>query len=183
MGCGCGKKKKGFNPLFPESNKFTADPEDWGPDIWLMLHCFAEKIGYQSNPIIQSDESVIFQYLVNNLPNILPCQECQSHAKSYIQTHPTLAWSTLRGQDLRSAIRIYLFAFHNSVRIRTNKPIIIHTPEECAIAYQDCEIKECYFNTMKEYISIGVRNGWVKSENWKRWVIQFTKLKILLGIK
>lgn len=183
MGCGCGKKKNPYNPLLPDTPKTTTNPAEWGPPLWTILHCFAEKIGSSGSQVLDTDHARIMEFLITLLPIVLPCQTCQEHAREYIRTTPPKGWPSLQGEPLRSAVRTWLFTFHNHVRAQNGQPITINTAEECAQHYSNCEIIPCYFNDITADITLAVRHGWVRIDSWKRWVIQYNKLKLLLGIK
>ena len=92
-------------------------------------------------------------------------------------------WQTLTGETLRSAIRSYLFTFHNSVRTMTSQPITVNSAEECKQIYSKYVLTDATINAIKNNVSASIRLGKVKLDNWKRWFILLNQLKILAGIR
>lgn len=182
MGCGCGKKRTSGPGFFMgKEGAASGEPTEWGPILWKYLHCLAEKIGTSGDASIDRDQAVIFDFLLKNLAEILPCQECQAHAREYIKNNPTPQILDLKGTALQSAVRAWLFNFHNDVRIRKQQPILISTLEECSNAYKDCFVPNCEYTLFKENVVFAIRNGWVKIIMWKRWLIQSERIKLLTG--
>ena len=181
MGCGCGKKDKSFKPIFSDNPVTSVEPEDWGPCFWHLLHTAAEKTGRSTNPIICRDQANIMKWLIENLPTILPCQQCQNHARNYLLANPIpKTWETATCEDLRVQIRTWLFYFHHAVRTRLGQPITIKTPEECRIEYEKEDINQDFINDQANYVTYAIRAGWVKMDAWKRWAKQFSHLKLAL---
>jgi hypothetical protein len=179
MSCGCGKPRQNDNVLF-KTTLNSSNPTTWGPSIWTALHCIAEKIGNSNSPIIETDQVTTFKWLIEFLPSILPCKSCQSHSFQYISTHPVREWSSLNGYILKGTIRLWLINFHNSVRERNNVPIEITTLEECRLQYENCKVSPTFIEDLSRYISYAIQEGWVRLDNWKRWMVQFNKLMLLI---
>jgi hypothetical protein len=181
MGCGC-KKKKTIVDIHLPNNKDHADPEEWGPILWNALHCIAERIGTTGSKAVDTDQARAMEYVVFQLATILPCKECQQHYREYLVKYKPTTWIGLYGEDLRATIRTWLFTLHNSVRQRTNKPIIVSTAEDCQQQYAICEIKQCEIDTLIQNINFAIMNGWIRREAWKQWFIHFNRTRILVGL-
>jgi len=80
----------------------------WGPATWITLHTSAAAL---ENPLA-------FVQLLQILTKTLPCPECRQHMAAYLVSNPP----QLAIVDSETASR-YIFAFHNAVNSRLNKPI------------------------------------------------------------
>lgn len=88
--------------------------KEWGRHIWFFFHSFAESI--DSVCYIRNKD-----YVCNLLKQVclhLPCPECSEHAKRYV-------YYSLHGKNIKTKdeLKQYFYDFHNSVNIRTGKPI------------------------------------------------------------
>ena len=176
MPCACAKKTGAGIGAFA-GEKTTANPEEWGPSFWRVLHCMAAKVGYTGSEALDVDQARGFEFLVGGLPLVLPCLECQAHSKEYI-TGPGSGynkWLGLRGNELRLAVSKYFVDFHNAVRIRQGKEPVVDAD------YTGCSVAKCDFDTIIENITYASRIGWVKKDYWKRWHRNLNQLKLLVG--
>jgi hypothetical protein len=176
MPCGCAKKNPSSHYLEKTEN---AEPDVWGPILWKYLHCLTEKIGQTNNPIIITDQIRYIEVLLFSLHTILPCTECQSHASNYISQNPIPLLKGLKGEELRSAIRGWLFTFHNSVRLRKNQSILLNSPEECIELYRNCNVLKCDYNIFIKTVAYAARQGWVRITNWKRWYMHSERIRLI----
>jgi len=88
----------------------------WGPQIWYVLHTFAESIGRErplKEKLLESEEAIQFELFVKNIYKVLPCKVCREHTKEYLRQHP-FSWNKLRRQQLRDSCRLWLLDFHNA---------------------------------------------------------------------
>lgn len=182
MGCGCGKKNAGGTIHFMGKDSNTvSNPEEWGPILWKYLHCLTEKCGFSNNKVIDADQANSMDILINNLPHILPCTECQSHAASYLSTHPLPSLKELKGETLRNTIREWLFNFHNTVRQSKGQPIIIESIDQCAQTYANCFIPKCEYSFFVQSVAYAVRQGWVRVDQWRKWYSTSEKARLIMG--
>jgi hypothetical protein len=155
-------------------------PADWGPLLWKFLHILAERLGRSGIESIDRDEAIALDFIVERLPDVLPCPECQIHARTYIRSH-SYTFKNLRGQTLQSAARNYFWSFHNSVRESTGKSVIVATVDDCKQLYQAMEWQKCEMEQAVEYFSFGVHHGIIKTDTYKRWMTQVHKLRLITG--
>jgi hypothetical protein len=181
MPCGCGKKRTGTVHFMGQAASDVPDPVEWGPFVWKYLHCLAEKIGHSGNKIIDTDQANNMETLLSYLALVIPCPECQSHAAAYINANPTPQLKGLSGEELRSKVRAWLFAFHNHVRATKGQPIVISTIEECIQQYAACALPKCEYNMFIQNVAYAVRQNWVRVDNWRKWYSTSEKLRILIG--
>jgi hypothetical protein len=181
MPCGCGKKRTGTVHFMGQEGAQTADPVEWGPIVWKYLHCLAEKIGMSGNSIVDGDQANYMESIINSFHLVLPCTECQEHAAQYISSNPLPSLKALKGEQLRSTVRNWLFTFHNNVRTRKQQPILISNVQECASNYASCFVPKCEYTLFVQSVAFAVRQGWVRVDNWKKWYSNSERLRILIG--
>lgn len=178
MSCGCGKRRTDSELMIKPID--STNVADWGPCMWYALHCMAEKVGRTTAKPIYQDQAFIFNWLIEFLPAILPCKVCQEHATDYIRLNPLRLWDSMRGDEIRYMIQLWLINFHNTVRERNGLPIIINDPDACAQLYAGCTINPNFINDMSRYVTYAIQQGWVRMDIWKRWIVQFNKLKLII---
>lgn len=190
MSCGCGKKKK-IAGLFGRTNRDPVDnnieyvtdisPADWGPLMWKLLHIMAEHVGKTGNAGLDRDEAIMVEFIIQGLPSVLPCPECQAHAKDYVWANPSKAVKTLIGDALTLWTRNYLFNFHNSVRTQQQKNIVYENASQLIPVYGDMIFQKCDTDQLIEYLSFGVHHATIKADMYKRWMAQMNRLRITAG--
>lgn len=180
-GCGCTKRTSTLTHFMGREGGQYADPAEWGPILWKYLHCLAEKIGNTGNKIVDTDQANYFEQMLQTLPQIIPCQECQQHSAAYISSNPIPQLKGLYGEDLRNVARVWLFNFHNNVRSSKGQPIIVSNIQECINTYANCFIPQCEFTALTQNVAFAIRNGWVRIDNWRKWFNNSEKIKILVG--
>lgn len=178
MGCGC-RGKRGPVTLL-DGSVADGNPDTWGPVVWAVLHIFAERIGTSGTASIDTDQARDFTFIINLLPAIIPCKECQSHSRVYIATNP-FQIQNLLGNALSTYVRTWLLTFHNTVRTNKGQTIEVTTLEQLATLYGSEKIQSCQIQTIISHVAYGIRNGFVKQDNWKRWYVHFNRLKVLLA--
>lgn len=174
--CSCRKGKELEGPTYLTELKV----EQWGPLVWKYLHIAAEKIGYGSNPILDADSANSIQLIITGLPDILPCTDCQNHARSYIQEHKFIT-KDLNGTRLRTYVREYLFTFHNTVRRRKGQPILVETPEACSALYASTVISNTDDKHFADYFRYALLYRIINSTKYMRWWDIFRRLRLSLG--
>jgi hypothetical protein len=181
MGCGCGKKKGPTIHFMGQGNGHEADPEEWGPIMWRYMHCLIQRIGYSGNSIIDTDQANYLEMMFNNFSSILPCLECQNHARQYMSQNPPPSLKGLYGENLRKTAQLWLFNFHNAVRQRKGQTIQIHNIEQLETEYGECFVAQCEFTILTQSVSYAVRNGWVRVDLWRKWFSYSERMRVLVG--
>ena len=90
----------------------------WGPELWMILHSSAERIGQSQVKMLQYDEVRIWTGLLSSLRYSLPCPACKKHYSDYYASHPIVAYT-------RPVLRKWLFDLHQQVNGYTNKQCLI----------------------------------------------------------
>jgi hypothetical protein len=174
--CSCQKKPKHGGPTYVSEVK----PEQWGPLMWKFLHISAERLGRSSVPILETDTANAIQLVVNGLPDILPCVECQGHARTYLFTNKFIT-KDLTGAALRTYVRNYLFTFHAAVRARKGQPVLVETPEACAALYESATLTGDDDKRMADYFRYALMYRIVNSTKYMRWWDVLRRLRLMLG--
>ena len=178
MSCNCGKTRDVIH-LMGQLNLNASELLEWGPILWKYLHTLAEKIGMSGNNIVDTDQSIYIENIITTLHLIIPCAECQSHAASYMSTTPFPNIKGLKGEQLRSTVRIWLFDFHNSVRARKGQPVLLNTAEDCIGTYSRYIITKNDYMLFIQIVAYAVRQGLVRIENWRKWYSSSERLRII----
>lgn len=154
--------------------------EQWGPLLWKYLHITAERIGCSTNPILEADSANSIQILIQGLPDIIPCPDCQSHARTYLSANKFVT-KDLKGCELQTYVRNYLFTFHAAVRARKGQPVIVQTPEACAALYSSMLITGEDEKLMADYFRYALLYRIINSTRYMRWWDIFRRLRLSLG--
>ena len=177
MSCGCSKKgNKSGNIIEIE---IVLTPLVWGPVLWKYLHCLSEKIGISGNKMIDTDQANYMEKILQLLPVIIPCIECQQHAKEYYVINPVPSLKGLYNGELKSIVRMWLFLFHNHVRILKGQSVM-ESIEVYIETYQTILNKTEYQLIINSIIG-AVRQGWVKMDQWRKWYSYSERLRIISG--
>jgi len=187
MSCGCGKKKRiigAFGQAIKDSDieyVTSLSPADWGPLLWKLLHIMGEHVGKSATQSLNRDEAIMIDFIIQGLPNVLPCSECAQHARDYIRYHPSSQVKNLTGNALTEWTRNYFFYFHNDVLRRQQKPFVYNEPYEIISVYGPMIFAKCDTEQLVEYFAFGVHSGLIKGDFYKRWIAQLNRLRLIAG--
>lgn len=120
--------------LFPNT-------KEWGPQLWFILHTFAEQLGKirdSKQKLLEYEEAVHIELLLKNIYKILPCNTCKKHAKEFIIANP-VKWNKMRGEELRNAVREWLWKFHNCATVAAAAAVAV-TDEKAAAHIETANI-------------------------------------------
>jgi hypothetical protein len=154
--------------------------DTWGPTFWKLLHLTATRMG-SDNAMVDDDAVNNMMWMVNYLHEILPCKECQGHAKAYVFEHKFKPRG-LYGSDLRAYVETYLMNFHNAVRTRKGQPVIIKTIDAYHTVWSVAKIIPCDEEDLKLYFDYGKTYGILNYVSLTRWLNVFKRQRLLLGI-
>jgi hypothetical protein len=173
------RKKTKVAQYFADSLGASGNPNEWGPILWNILHILAERCG-RDHPTVDTEQARCFDYVIQALPFILPCAECSEHAHTYIASRPFRSLGKT-GAELSTYVRLWLLEFHNTVRLRQGKPIEIRTLEELRMHYEGDTFSDQDIKVIVNNVAYGIRMSLVKTDQWRRWTTQFSKLRLLVG--
>jgi hypothetical protein len=99
-----------------------ADPKEWGPLLWKIIHTTCQHLGKSTHSVLQRDELHYFKAFQRKLYYIIPCKLCRTHYKSYMMNIKDVKYENLKeyGQN-------YYFDLHNLVNTSNNKELYIKT--------------------------------------------------------
>jgi hypothetical protein len=182
MPCNCGRKRQnGDIPDELAAPLLVQEPAEWGPTLWTYLHILTERLGTSGSPIVDTDQANYMESILQHLPHILPCNECQQHATQYLMDHPVPNLKGLYRDTLRTTVREWLFAIHQDVRRRKEQPILVSSPEECIGLYRDRTLPKADYNRFVQTVTAAIRQGWIRLDYWRKWYSHSEKMRILSG--
>jgi hypothetical protein len=152
----------------------------WGPKYWKLLHVLASRVG-TGDEIMDGDIANGFTFMISGLPDALPCNECKSHARTYLFEN-RFKPQGLIGTALRNYIEKWLLDFHNSVRVRKGQPILIDNVEMYHTLWSPQKFLTCDDEEMKLYFDYGRTYGIITPTNLTKWLNQVKRLRLILGI-
>lgn len=141
----------------------------WGPQLWIILHSAAEKIGLPKLTRLPQEESRIWTALLASLRYSLPCPQCKKHYTEYYTNNPITTINS-------STIRIWLYNLHCQVNSRTGKPNTI-TIEQIPEIYNKPFNFTLHFNIVVEQMQKAVRFNWSSRIDIQRSIRLFEELK------
>lgn len=180
MGCGCGKKKEQAAAIVAGSVVDSIDADEWGPVFWKVLHCLSVRLGMIGDVISDTDQARAMEFLVGHLGEVIPCNECQGHAATYISAHP-ISWNGLRGATLRGTVEAWLMNFHNDVRGRKGQKLEVADLATYEATYRGCTVAPCELEVLARAAKYSIDHNIVKPASWKRWMTEFKKLRLSVG--
>ena len=156
MPCAC----KNVQPDYPVT-------DNWGPVLWAVLHCLANKSGKVIAPSFRDDERRQWANIINGLPKIIPCPNCREHAEVWVLLNPCTAIKTMSDIDLHEWLVNWTYGFHESVNARTGKPPFnkVLLPS----LYGPVSIPGALAR-LKPFIEVAIRLSGVTLMPWKKWL-------------
>ena len=92
-----------------------ADPKEWGPLVWKILHIVSENLGKNTVPIIQKDEMTYYKALQRKVYYILPCKLCREHYREHFKNIRDVEYS-----KFKETSKTFFLDLHNSVNMRNS---------------------------------------------------------------
>jgi hypothetical protein len=119
--------------------------EKWGPPTWALFHTLIEKLDEKYFNILGPS---LFTY-ISRICRLLPCPECQSHAREYILKSVRIFKLDTAS---KKSFREFIYNFHNAVnkRKRYSEPSI-----DILNNYRTNNIGEVYNNFISTFNTRG----------------------------
>ena len=86
----------------------------WGPELWIILHSAAERIGSKALKSLPLEEMRLWSTLLSGLRYTLPCPQCKKHYSDYYVSHPIPRFN-------KKIMREWLYHLHQQVNQQQNK--------------------------------------------------------------
>lgn len=140
----------------------------WGPNLWMILHSAAERIG-TSHIKLPQEELRIWTSLLSSLRHSLPCPVCKKHFTAYFSSTPVKTFN-------REFIRDWLYTLHCQVNDRTEKGNTI-TIEQIPEIYSKPFNFSAHFRVVAEQMNRALRLGWSSRDDIQKSFRFFEELK------
>lgn len=129
----------------------------WGPNLWMILHYSAERIGIPQHNRMPHEETRLWKGLLTSLQYTLPCPICKKHYTSYLHLNPIIHIN-------KEFIRNWIYNLHSDINYRIGKPqsITINTIPEI---YNKPFNFSSMFSIVNEQMLKAMRLGWITRDN------------------
>jgi len=151
----------------------------WGPVFWELLHGLSVRAGKLTDKLIQGDEVRAWIQIIDNIKNVLPCDECMAHYKRWLAVHDLKQLLTMPYAEVGPWIRNYFFRLHNEINTGNEKPQF--NESDLISTYSGVQIKEKRAQldlVIKQYI---LARG-IAMLQWTKWQAYVRTLEGLYGI-
>lgn len=135
----------------------------WGPVLWSILHTAAEHLGAVRHPLIQTDETNRWIFLLKSLEDAMPCKLCRKHYGEWIKHNPISQFTPLRGEALRERARKWVYELHENVNRSRNVTSGILL-ENIPTMYGSLENYQLHIEQFVALSKEAVQQGLVKAE-------------------
>jgi hypothetical protein len=154
--------------------------EQWGPSFWKLLHVLSTRMG-GGDEMADGDAANYMFFVVNRIHEVIPCLDCQGHAKAYLSSNK-FDPRGLNGLALRNYVEKWLMDFHNAVRRRKGAPIVVDNLEAYHAFWRPLRILAADDDSLKDFFGYGKMYKIVRLDNFARWASQLTRLRLLLHL-
>jgi hypothetical protein len=141
----------------------------WGPQLWMILHSSAERIGIPKLSRLPQEESRIWTTLLSSLRYSLPCPQCKKHYTEYFSSNPVTSINSY-------FIRSWLYNLHCQVNYRIGKPNTV-TIDQILELYNKPFNFTHHLNIIVQEMQKAVRIGWCSRTDIQRTIRLFEELK------
>lgn len=97
------------------------DNAQWGPSLWRIFHALVEKSGRHTKPLLENEETRLWNSLLVHLRKSIPCNICRQHYSEYLIANSIDIHLSKVGLEKQKGLRKFFFDFHNVVNARTGK--------------------------------------------------------------
>jgi hypothetical protein len=132
----------------------------WGPELWMILHSSAERIGSAPLKRLSQEELRLWSGLLSSLRYSLPCPLCKKHYNDYYSAHPIQEVS-------KPFLRNWLFQLHSEINTRNNKPNNF-TIDTIAEIYSKPFHFSRHVNIVVAQMRLAIFHNWCKREDIQR---------------
>lgn len=121
-----------------------ADPNEWGPLVWKILHIQTEHLGKQTIAMLKKDELLLIHKLLKQIYYILPCYVCKKHYNEYYLKHSS---KDIEYDAIHNFLINYFYDLHNCVNERNAKSLFKKEDLEIYKSYT----RDQYSNFLKQF--------------------------------
>lgn len=141
----------------------------WGPQLWMILHSAAERIGLPQLKRLPQEESRLWLGLLASLRYSLPCPICKKHFNTFYSGNPISSVT-------KEFIRGWLYRCHANVNAINEKPTTVSI-EELPSIYSKPFNFSFHFGIVTDHMTRAIRLGWCNRDDITRTVRLFQELK------
>jgi hypothetical protein len=92
-----------------------ADPKEWGPTVWKIIHIISEQLGKNTNTIMQKDEMTYYKAFQRKIYYILPCKICREHYKEQYKNIKDIEYT-----NFKTYSKTFYLNLHNEINLRNS---------------------------------------------------------------
>jgi len=89
--------------------------QEWGPDLWKLLHSYSLYAGKNKPEIAALDEIRAWKGFIITTESVLPCRKCRQHMREWRLKHPIENIMGYRGEYFKERLCSWLWELHESV--------------------------------------------------------------------
>jgi len=152
-----------------------ANPNEWGPSMWKIIHITSLSVGKQTVPMLQQDEIHALKQFIKQLGLLIPCKLCRTHYLDYSRTHKI----NYKYTEVKESVAYYFWNLHSEINTTNGKPNIEFNELEMYYPKNDISMLMKDFNTLfKKYILQRI----VCADNYNNFVKSFIRLYSIINI-
>ena len=152
---------------------------EWGPILWRILHGLADKYGRLMSPLFLKEEEIGWYNLITDTLKILPCKECKTHYKTYLDSHNPGIIKTLPYDQQKVWVQRFFYELHQEINIDNNKPNIDF--DKLHDLYNNVNF-QYEFKHFEKLLKIVFQYNEVTLFSWQKWIKSFRTLISIYGI-
>ena len=140
----------------------------WGPELWMILHSSAERIG-SSKHSLPNEEWRMWHSLLHSLRYSIPCPQCKRHYNEYYAKTPIVHFS-------RETVRTWLFELHQNINM-ANKKHEDYTIDKVEEQYKKPFCFSSHINIVSSHMKAGIHLQWTTRVDIQRTLRLFEEIK------
>jgi hypothetical protein len=141
----------------------------WGPELWMILHSSAERIGSKALNRLPGEELRIWSTLLSSMRYSLPCPQCKRHYTDYFSTHSMPQWN-------KDTMRRWLFELHQLINAKNGKENTF-TIEKVEEHYSQPFHFTRHVGIVRAQMMAAIRLKWVERNDMQRTIRILEELK------
>ncbi len=140
----------------------------WGPELWMILHSSAERIGSSANRL-PNEEWRMWHGLLNSLRYSLPCPQCKKHYNDYYAKTPIVSFN-------KENVRTWLFQLHQQINY-SNKKYEDYTIDNVEEQYKKPFCFSKHIGAVRSQMIKGIHLQWTTRVDIQRTLRIFEEMK------
>ena len=149
-----------------------ANPNEWGPILWKIVHICSVNLGKERNSLLQKDQINYYNNFTKQIGFILPCRVCRKHFYDYALKHK----KSVEYDELIEYSIQYFLNLHNEVNKEKDKPIFTRDDYQIYTTYRTSDLN----SSIKEFESLFknyILYKYISSEVLRDFLLSLQKLR------